>query len=119
MIEIKKPTTPYDPDYVTGKKEIQYFKFNSDLCDASVTIQFDRQINSSWTGRTEKIDEKEVTELRSFYRIGLSGKSHDGGLPIFDRVNCEKCGANYITYCGVTEFSNSAFAVTVNGIIRE
>lgn len=119
MIEIKKPTTPGNPDYVTGKKETGYFKFKCDHCDSPIRIHFDRQIHSLWTGRTEKIDEKEMRELKSFYGIGLSGKSHDGGLPIFDRVTCETCGANYITYSGVIEFSNSAFAVTINGIILE
>ena len=119
MIEIKRQTTLRDPDFVTGKKENKPFKFNCDVCNSAITIDFDRQINNSWTGRTEKMNEEDVKGLRSFYGIGLSGKSHDGGFPIFDRVTCIKCGANFLTYCGVVEGSNSAYAVTVNGIIRK
>jgi hypothetical protein len=119
MIEIKRPTTLRNPDFVTGEKETQPYKFNCAICKASIAIDFDRQINNSWTGRTERINEEEVKELRAFYGIGLSGKSHDGGLPIFDKVTCITCGANYIIYCGVIETSNSAYTVTVNGIIRK
>jgi len=118
MIEIKTPTAVQKPDFVTGKKS-QLYKFACNVCNSSIAIDFDSQINNSWAGRTENINEEETRELRSFYGIGPSGKSHDGGLPIFDRVSCKKCGTDYITYCGVVETSNSAYAVTVNGIIRK
>ena len=115
MIELKKPTTPSNPDYTTGQRH-QPYKFSCRICKSLMTIDFDRQINNSWTGGTEKVEEKELKELKLFYGIGLSGKSHDGGLPVFDKVSCEKCRAEYVTYCGVIETSNSAYVVTVNGI---
>jgi hypothetical protein len=118
MIEIKRPTTSANPDFITGNPARPY-KFNCQICNAPTQIDFDRQINNSWNGRTEKITEEEVKELKSFYGIGLSGKSHDGGLPVFDKVFCEKCRTSYLTYCGVIETSNSAYSVTINGIIRK
>lgn len=118
MIEIKKPTISSNPDFVTGIS-FQPYTINCDICNTLITIDFNRQINNSWTGRTEKTNDEEVKELKTFYGIGLSGKSHDGGLPVFDKITCKKCGTSYITYCGVIERSNSAYSVTVNGIIRK
>ena len=118
MIELKRPTTLSNPDFVTGKKSLPY-KFMCNSCKTSMTIDFERQINNSWVGRSEKLSEKELKELNSFFGIGLAGKSHDGGLPVFDKISCKKCGTEYVIYCGVNETSNSVYAVTGNGIFQK
>ena len=51
--------------------------------------------------------------------IGLFNKSIDGGFPVFDKLLCEKCKAEYITYSRVREYYNSLYYVILNGILRE
>jgi len=116
-IEIKKPSYQSEPDFVTGKTdEIKFFRFKCSNCEANVKIDFQRQIRYNWTGNTDLISDSERTELKKQYEIGLSEKSHDGGFPVFDKVNCKECGQEYTTYCGVREFSNSAYTIHVQGI---
>ena len=32
--------------------------------------------------------------------------------------DCDECGSKYISYCGIREFSNSAYLISLNEIIR-
>lgn len=117
--EIKRPKYDSVPEFSMVRKENPTsHKFKCQKCDWTLEIDFQRQINYSWTGKTERIHQAELEELKTFYSIGLSSKSHDGGLPIFDKINCSECGTEYITYCGVNEYANSAFNVYVHGILR-
>jgi hypothetical protein len=115
--EAKKPSYQSEPSFVTGKTEnIKSFGFECATCGGQVKIDFQRQINYSWDGKTDLISEVEETELKKLYGIGLTEKSHDGGFPVFDKVTCKNCGEQYVTYCGVREVSNSAFVIHVQGI---
>jgi hypothetical protein len=117
--EIKKPNYNSKPDYtMTREQNPTVYEFKCRVCDNVLELDFQRQINNSWTGKTDKVDQTEKFEMKSFYSIGLSAKSHDGGQPVFDKINCSNCGAEYMTYCGVNEYSNSAFNVYVHGILR-
>tara|TARA_R110000868_G_scaffold410622_2_gene699274 strand:+ start:293 stop:667 length:375 start_codon:yes stop_codon:yes gene_type:complete len=115
--EIKKPSHQSEPDYITGKKdELESFEFECTNCGTDIEIDFQRQIKYNWNGNTDLISESERTELKKYYGIGLSEKSHDGGYPVFDKIICKTCGVEYLTYCGVREFSNSAYSIHVQGI---
>jgi hypothetical protein len=115
--EIKKPSHQSNPDFVTGKTdEKKVYVFKCSNCENRIEIDFQRQIKYSWTGNTEMITDMERMELKKLYQIGLSEKSHDGGFPVFDKVNCKKCRQEYLTYCSVREFSNSAYSIYVQGI---
>jgi hypothetical protein len=117
--EIKKPTSTSDPDFTMSRgQNPTSYEFDCGTCNNHLEINFQRQINNSWTGKSEEIDEEDFKSLRTFYKIGLTQKSHDGGQPVFDKVDCSTCGTRYITYCGVREFSNSAYNVQVQGILR-
>ena len=48
----------------------------------------DGLIKYHWTGKSELISESEQTELKNHCGIGLSQKSHGGGFPVFDKVQC-------------------------------
>jgi hypothetical protein len=115
--EIKHPSYQSEPDFVTGKTDnIKSYAFDCTDCGCQVKIDFQRQIIHSWDGKTELISQAEETKLKKLYGIGLSQKSHDGGFPVFDKVTCKNCGGEYVTYCGVREFRNSAFLIHVQGI---
>ncbi|MEO9512877.1 MAG: hypothetical protein ABJN84_05785 [Flavobacteriaceae bacterium] len=115
--EIKKPSLQSEPDFVTGKTDnIESYGFECIDCGNEVMIDFQRQIKYNWTGNTDLISDSERWELKKHYEIGLSEKSHEGGFPVFDKVACKKCGQDYATYCGVREFSNSAYTIHVQGI---
>ena len=116
---IKSPEYSNNPNYSTGKRNNpDFFTFSCQICDEQLKIDFQKQINFSWKGKTDKISEEEQLKLKNFYSIGLSQKSHDGGLPVFDKIKCPKCSTTYITYCGVSEFSNSACNIYVQGILK-
>lgn len=115
--EIKKPSYQSEPDFVTGKTDkIKTYGFKCTDCGADVNIDFQRQIKYNWTGITDLISDSEKAILKKHYGIGLFEKAHDGGFPVFDKITCKKCGQEYVTYCGVREFSNSAFLIHVQGI---
>lgn len=117
--EIKKPSVANDPEFSMSRKQNPTsFKFKCKECDSVLQIDFQRQINNSWTGKTERIDAEHLNGLGKFYNIGLTQKSHEGGIAVFDKIDCSGCGTPYATYCGVTEYSNSAFNVQVQGILR-
>lgn len=117
--ELKNPSYTSKPDFVTGKiDKKKFFHFDCSCCEKKIEIEFKRQIDFSWEGKTDLISDQELVELKRYYGIGFSQKSHDGGQPVFDRVECQKCKQDFITYCGVREISNSTFSIHVQGILR-
>ncbi|WP_276497299.1 hypothetical protein [Pontibacter litorisediminis] len=117
--EIVGPSYSSRPNYSTGRAgNYDFFTFKCLSCGSSIQIDLLKQIEYSWKGKTDRISEDEQSELKQHYSIGITQKSHDGGLPVFDKVLCSKCSASYFTYCGVSEFSNSAYNVFVQGIVK-
>lgn len=117
--ELISPSYSSRPNYSTGRAEdSDFYNFKCLSCGNSIQIDLLKQIESSWKGKTERISEDEQFELKEHYSIGIAQKSHDGGLPVFDKVFCSKCSATYLTYCGVSEYSNSAYNVFVQGIVK-
>lgn len=115
--EIKVPSYQSEPDFVTGRlDENETFDFDCSCCGVVLKIDFQRQIKYSWNGNSDRLTESERTQLKRHYGIGLSEKAHDGGFPVFDNIACVECGQQYVTYCGVREFSNSAYIISVLGI---
>ena len=116
--EIEKLNFTKEPNFTTdGKNSSNYYSFQCKKCDNSLKMNYQTQIDNSWNNQSLNLSKNLIEELKRFYNIGISNKSQDGGLPVFDKIVCKKCGSNYITYCGVREFSNSAFYVIVNGIL--
>ncbi|NNT72140.1 hypothetical protein HKT18_07940 [Flavobacterium sp. IMCC34852] len=114
--ELKKPNINKKPDFTTGSILNNCFKFNCIKCESELELNLENQIKNLWLGKTENINVEEEIEAKTFYRIGQFRKATDGGLAVFDKIKCEKCKAEYVTYCGVNEFSNSAYNVIVQGI---
>ena len=116
--EIEKVNFTKEPNFITdGRKGSKYYSFQCKKCGNLLKMSYKTQIDNSWNNQSLNLSKNLIEELKKFYNIGISNKSQDGGFPVFDKIVCKKCGSNYITYCGVREFSNSAFYVIVNGIL--
>jgi hypothetical protein len=115
--KIIEPSYDRKPFYRTGECE-KDFSFACDECGKSVLIDSKRLINNNWNGKTKSLTKRDFEFLKAYYKIGLVNKSADGGFPVFDKLTCSKCDSKYISYCGIIEFSNSAFMVTLNGLFK-
>lgn len=115
--KIIEPSYDRKPFYRTGECE-KDFSFACDECGKSVLIDSKRLIYNNWNGKTESLTKRDFEFLKAYYKIGLVNKSADGGFPVFDKLTCSKCDSKYISYCGIIEFSNSAFMITLNGLFK-
>jgi len=86
-------------------------------CGAQMSIAA-QQFIERWWGKWEKdFNSEEVAALLENFDVSTtSGKSHDGGLPVFLRAACQACQADHIVYAGVQETSTSYYAVWVHGV---
>jgi len=84
-------------------------------CENSLKIEFNELLNGAWNLR-EKFTEEEIGKIIAYFRIGIVSKSHDGGWPSFNIVNCKKCSSQYISYIGLNEYCNSAYRITEQGL---
>ncbi len=114
--EIVKPSysKPY-PDIITGCDTSECYIFDCLICKEKVKLAYKEQIFTNNEDRN--ITKEECDYLKEFYNIGYVGKSHDGGAPIFGKIYCEKCKANYFTYTGVSEPLNSCYHIYLQGIM--
>jgi hypothetical protein len=67
-------------------------------------------------GWNDAFAETFAAAVRSFYAIGVVGKSPDGGWPSMLQVKCSNCKTPFLVYAGVNEVSNSVYFVTMQGI---
>jgi hypothetical protein len=114
---IIEPENDRKPYYRTVDCETDY-SFSCDECGKPITMDSNEQIKNCWIGKTESITDRDFEFLKSIYKIGIINKSTDGGLPVFDKLTCSKCESKYISYCGVREYSNSAYLITLNGLLK-
>jgi len=116
--EIIKPTYTKKPDFVTGQDSSEFYIFECISCGENLQLNFMVQIENSRIGKGEKLNEQEYIDLKKYYKIGVVNKSREGGFPVFDKVCCEKCQAEYYTYVGVDEPKNSIYHIQIQGIIK-
>ena len=117
--EIIKPTTIIKPDFVTGLNSSEFYTFECLSCGEKIELNCMAQIENSWTGKGENLNEQEYLELKKYYKIGSLNKSREGGFPVFDKVCCEKCQAEYYTYVGIDEPRNSVYHIQIQGIVKK
>lgn len=115
--KIIEPKHDRKPFYRTVEYEDD-FSFDCDECGKSILLDSKRQIDNSWNSKPDFVTKRDFDFLKAYYKIGINNKSADGRFPVFDKLTCSKCGSKYISYCGVREFSNSAYLITLNEIIR-
>jgi len=83
-------------------------------CNAPLEISYNLLIEKSF-GWKERFGAF-AAEAKKFYKIGIVGKSHDGGWPSLVVVTCQKCVVKYLVYAGIEEVYNSIHTVTIQGI---
>ena len=117
--EIIKPTYMKKPDFVIGLDNSIFYSFECLSCGEKLQLNCMVQIENSWTGKSKNLNEQEYLELKEFYKIGIVNKSKEGGFPVFDKVCCEKCQAEYYTYVGIDEPRNSVYHIQIQGIVKK
>jgi len=92
-----------------------HFTFDCFSCGRRISISYQLVIEAA--GQWEAtIGDELATAAKEFYKIGLVGKSQDGGWPSMLNVSCDGYGARYLIYAGVEEYYNSLYRVTIQGV---
>lgn len=113
--EIEKVHIGKEADFTSEMKgNSEYYSFCCKNCDGILQMNYQNQINYCWSGHSNNIEKELFEKLKKFYNIGMFNKSIDCGFPVFDKIECKKCGIEYITYSGVREYCNSLYYVIVN-----
>jgi len=116
--EIEKAHIGKKADFTSEiKNNSKHYSFSCKNCDSILKMNYQNQIDYCWIGHSNKIEKELFEKFKKFYNIGIFNKSIDGGFPVFDKIECEKCKIEYITYSGVSEYYNSLYYVIVNGIL--
>jgi hypothetical protein len=109
------PSYARKPNFKSHESTESCFQFNCINCNAPIEVEYHLLINRG-LGWAEEIGEHFACQAKEFYRIGLVGKSQDGGWPSMVKVPCDKCKTLYLVYAGVNEVRNSVYYVTLQGI---
>jgi len=109
------PSYTRRPNFKSHESKEKYFEFGCINCDAQIAVEYSLLINRVF-GWEQYVGGELASEAREFYRIGVVGKSQDGGWPSMVKVQCPKCQTVHMVYAGVDEVSNSVYFVTLQGI---
>ncbi len=111
------PSYTRPPDFKSHKAGEKFYSFACANCNQTIAVEFNSLIMQGYSWQ-EAFGEKLSDEIKEFYRIGVVGKSQDGGFPSMIIVECGGCETDYLVYAGVEEVSNSVYVVTMQGIIE-
>ena len=111
------PSYTREPSFKSHESKETHFQFGCINCEAPIVVEFSRLINCVF-GWEPEVGEDVAAEAKEFYRIGVVGKSHDGGRPSMIRVQCPDCKTTHLVYAGVDEVSNSVYLVTLQSIVE-
>jgi hypothetical protein len=111
------PSYTRKPSFKSHESKETHFEFGCINCEAPIVVEFNLLTNrvSRWE---QEVGEDFAAEAKEFYKIGVVGKSQDGGWPSMIRVQCPYCKTTHLVYAGVDEVSNSVYFVTLQGIVE-
>jgi hypothetical protein len=89
--------------------------FACSRCNYPLTVEYAALINLAFTWE-DAFGKTFTADAKSFYGIGIAGKSPDGGWPSMTKIECANCQTMFLVYAGVNEASNSVYFVTMQGI---
>ena len=112
-----RPSYQRAPDFEGGEVTGQY-SFSCLQCGAALSVDGHGFIDRACSGEGDFGAEEAALLSRHFDVSTTTGKSHDGGQPVFLRVPCAACQTGYIVYAGVQETRNSYYAVWIHGIAQ-
>ena len=88
-------------------------------CGERVTIPAAGLAAQSWGRWRQAFSDEEAEYLVRFFDVSTTtGKSHEGGWPVFERLECGSCGTEHVLYAGVREVANDSHAIWVQGFAR-
>lgn len=112
-----EPSYSREPDFRTSDRDLEAYEFFCTSCRTSINIEYDRFIKAVFSWEDEWTATCAIA-VKEHFRIGVVGKSQDGGWPSIIITVCEACGAEHVVYAGVNEVSNSVYNVTIQGISK-
>ena len=112
---ILSPSYVRKPHFKSDEPQAQSFEFSCVNCDQPVPVDYKLLIKEVY-GYKESLGEDFAARAAEFYRIGVVGKSQDGGWPSMIKIECARCQTVYLIYAGIDEFYNSLYSVTIQGI---
>jgi hypothetical protein len=72
-------------------------------CRRPISVSYQLLISAAGQWETT-IGDEFATAARNFYKIGVVGKSQDGGWPSMIEVSCVNCQTRYLVYAGIDEY---------------
>ena len=112
---ILSPSYSRKPHFRSGDTSGDVFSFPCLNCDQTISIQLRSLLDAAYDGGLS-IGEETLVQAKEFYRIGVVGRSQDGGWPSMIIIRCDSCHIKYLIYAGVDEPRNSMYLVTIQGI---
>jgi len=112
---ILSPSYTRPPAFKNIEAGEKFYSFACINCNQTISVEFDSLIQQGYSWQ-DAFGEKLADKIKEFYRIGVVGKSQDGGYPSMILVECGNCKTDYLVYAGVEEVSNSVYVVTMQGI---
>ena len=109
------PSYTRPPDFKIIEAGEKFYSFACTNCNQTISVEVDSLIRQSYSWQ-DVFGKKLADEIKDFYRIGVVGKSQDGGYPSISIEKCDSCKTDYLVYAGIQEVSNSVYVVTVQGI---
>ena len=112
-----EPSYSRTPTWQGSDLDLAEHRFPCASCKADVSVGIRSLVAAAWNWEREL--GTELSEAAAaFFDLGVVRKSKDGGWPAMVRVSCRACKAAYLVYSGVTETSNSVYAVTVQAVVE-
>jgi hypothetical protein len=85
------------------------------ICSSKVELEIEKIIGKEYTWK-ENFDESAREQIKQYYGMNIVGKAPDGGWTAIDSCRCRNCSTRYLIYAGVSEYTNSAHKITLQGI---
>ena len=111
------PSYTRKPSFKSYESKETLLEFGCVNCEAPIVVEFNLLTNRVF-GWEQDVGEGLAAEAKEFFRIGVVGKSQDGGWPSMIKVQCSYCKTMHLVYAGVDEVSNSVYLITLQGIVE-
>jgi ribosomal protein S27E len=105
------------PDF-EGDEIAGAYRFSCLQCGATLVEDAHQAVERAWSWEAHFRAEEAAMLRRHFDVSTTTGRSPDGGQPVFLRVPCGDCRVDHVVYAGVQETSNLFYAVWIHGIAK-
>ena len=115
---ILTPDPLREPFFDGDDLESGSYAFECSNCDNSITINCFSIYTGAYSG-PDDFSDKAVIEIENFFSFNSkSNISISGGWPSITKHFCSQCGLPYIVIADFSEYRNSVYKITMQGIAR-